>query len=97
MTQKCNSCFKGFDGRNGNGYQPCNCKTKSKIDNTDLNNLLQKAIEAKPEFVEPPPLIPWNDTGLKVIHPWFYRASIYFAIGVMVGITGCLYATSHIS
>jgi hypothetical protein len=53
--------------------------------------------EAKPEFVEPPPLIPWNDTGLKVIHPWFYRASIYFAIGVMVGITGCLYATSHIS
>ena len=25
MTQKCNSCFKGFDGRNGNGYQPCSC------------------------------------------------------------------------
>ena len=53
--------------------------------------------EAKPEFVAPPPLVPWSDTGLKVIHPWFYRASIYFAIGVMVGITGCLYATSHIS
>ena len=58
MNKKCNSCAKGFDGRNGNGYMPCNCKTKSKIDNTDLNNLLQKAIEAKPEFVEPPPLIP---------------------------------------
>ena len=54
MNKKCNSCAKGFDGRNGNGYMPCNCKTKSKIDNTDLNNLLQKAIEAKPEFVPAP-------------------------------------------
>ena len=25
-----------------------------KIDNTDLNNLLNKAIETKPDFVEPP-------------------------------------------
>ena len=32
-------------------------KSREKIDNTDLNNLLQKAIEAKPEFVEPPPLV----------------------------------------
>lgn len=23
---KCNSCKHGFDGSNGNGYQPCNCK-----------------------------------------------------------------------
>ena len=50
---KCESCRKGYNGRNGNGYMPCGCKPKSKIDNTDLNNLLQKAIEAKPEFVEP--------------------------------------------
>ena len=28
MTQKCNSCFKGFDGRNGNGYMPCSCLKK---------------------------------------------------------------------
>ena len=55
---KCESCSKGYNGRNGNGYMPCGCKPKSKIDNTDLNNLLQKAIEAKPEFVEPPPLLP---------------------------------------
>ena len=54
MNKKCNSCAKGFDGRNGNGYMLCNCKTKSKIDNTDLNNLLQEAIEAKPEFVPVP-------------------------------------------
>ena len=54
---KCESCRKGYNGRNGNGYMPCGCKPKSKIDNTDLNNLLQKAIEAKPEFVEPPPLV----------------------------------------
>ena len=54
---KCESCRKGYNGRNGNGYMPCGCKPKSKIDNTDLNNLLQKAIGAKPEFVEPPPLV----------------------------------------
>ena len=22
----CESCKKGFNGRNGNGYQPCGCK-----------------------------------------------------------------------
>jgi hypothetical protein len=22
----CESCEKGFNGRNGNGYQPCGCK-----------------------------------------------------------------------
>lgn len=22
---KCNSCTKGYNGRNGNGYQPCGC------------------------------------------------------------------------
>lgn len=36
-----------------------------KIDNTDLNNLLNQAIEAKPEFVPPPPLIPYGNTELK--------------------------------
>lgn len=25
---KCNSCTIGYDGRNGNGYQPCNCRPK---------------------------------------------------------------------
>jgi hypothetical protein len=23
---KCESCKKGYNGRNGNGYQPCGCK-----------------------------------------------------------------------
>lgn len=23
---KCNSCKKGYNGTNGNGYQPCGCK-----------------------------------------------------------------------
>ena len=40
---KCESCRKGYN---------------SKIDNTDLNDLLKKAIEVKPEYVEPPPLLP---------------------------------------
>lgn len=24
----CNSCQKGFNGKNGNGYQPCGCDTE---------------------------------------------------------------------
>lgn len=53
--------------------------------------------EAKPEFVPPPPLIPYGNTELKIIHPWFYRVGIHLVIGVVVGFVGCLYATSHIS
>ena len=49
------SCYGCSYTRRNGGYMPCGCKPKSKIDNTDLNNLLQKAIEAKPEFIEPPP------------------------------------------
>lgn len=25
---KCNSCTKGYNGSNGNGYQPCSCRPK---------------------------------------------------------------------
>ncbi|WP_349929459.1 hypothetical protein ABJ384_05835 [Acinetobacter sp. A1-4-2] len=25
MTEKCESCRRGFNGRNGNGYSPCGC------------------------------------------------------------------------
>lgn len=25
MTEKCESCRRGFNGRNGNGYMPCGC------------------------------------------------------------------------
>ena len=105
---KCLSCRKGFNGRNGNGYMPCNCKTKSKIDNTDLNNLLQKAIEAKPEFVEPPPLIPIGRPRLgwkpKPFNPdpyanfnKFLLMMVMICLAVMCFVLGCLYATSHIS
>ena len=93
---KCISCRKGFNGRNGNGYMPCSCKSKSRIDNTDLNNLLKQAIEAKPEYVEPPPLIALDDSEFKIIHPWFYHAAIYFVLGLIVGIVGCLYATGYV-
>jgi len=24
-SEKCNSCENGFNGKNGNGYQPCGC------------------------------------------------------------------------
>lgn len=28
---KCNSCMRGYNGRNGNGYQPCGCKAQKSI------------------------------------------------------------------
>lgn len=28
---KCNSCINGYNGRNGNGYQPCCCSEPPKI------------------------------------------------------------------
>lgn len=27
---RCESCRRGFNGRNGNGYQPCGCPRKDK-------------------------------------------------------------------
>ena len=50
---KCESCRKGFNGRNGNGYMPCSCKQPSIIDGPDI-----QMSPAKPKFVEPPPLMP---------------------------------------
>lgn len=28
---KCNSCKNGYNGTNGNGYQPCDCKNKQDL------------------------------------------------------------------
>ena len=53
-------------------------------------------LEPMPEFVAPPPLIPLGDTELRIIYPWFYLASIYFILGLVVGVVGCLYATSYL-
>ena len=55
---KCESCRKGYNGRNGNGYMPCGCKSKNNLSDTDLLRQVQEALEAKPDFVEPPPLVP---------------------------------------
>lgn len=27
-TEKCESCKNGYNGENGNGYQPCSCPKK---------------------------------------------------------------------
>ena len=38
--QKCSSCINGYDGTNGNGYQPCGCninKQPNKPPNGDLD------------------------------------------------------------
>lgn len=108
MTEKCESCRRGFNGQNGNGYMPCGCRSKSKIDNTELNNLLRKAIEAKPEFVEPPPLVPIGRPRLgwkpKSFNPDPYAnfnklllIILMVCLAVASFVMGCLYATSHIS
>lgn len=31
MTQKCESCKRGLNGQNGNGYSPCGCKKTIKV------------------------------------------------------------------
>ncbi len=28
MSDKCESCKRGYDGRNGNGYSPCGCQKR---------------------------------------------------------------------
>ena len=30
-NQKCESCRRGFNGQNGNGYMPCGCKKPIKV------------------------------------------------------------------
>ncbi|MDQ8995198.1 hypothetical protein RFH54_04445 [Acinetobacter soli] len=88
---KCESCRKGFNGRDGNGYMPCGCKPKSKIDNTDLNDLLNEGIEAKPKFVEPPPLMPihrprlgWKPSTKDLDKKWLTIHLEINAIGLIV-------------
>lgn len=31
MLGKCNSCTNKFNGRDGNGYQPCACNVKTEL------------------------------------------------------------------
>lgn len=74
------------------------------IDNPLYSKRIQ--VEPKPEFVPPPPCIPCtNDWGVitakqakfEVVPPYYARATLWFVVGILVGVLGCLYATSHIS
>lgn len=89
---KCISCRKGFNGRNGNGYMPCSCKQPSIIDGPDI-----QMSPAKPKFVPAPEPLIISDHSLFIVYPWKYRACLYFVLGLMVGIVGCLYAASYLS
>lgn len=31
MTKKCESCRRGLNGQNGNGYSPCGCEKTVKV------------------------------------------------------------------
>lgn len=55
---KCESCRKGYNGRNGNGYMPCSCKSKDDLSDADLLRQVHETLEARPQYVEPPPLMP---------------------------------------
>ncbi len=43
MNKKCESCRRGFNGRNGNGYSPCNCgkKVVLVVGTSKVNNLVR--------------------------------------------------------
>ena len=72
---KCESCRKGFNGRNGNGYSPCSCKHNK---------------EPRPEYIPPPPLVDLSnyhaesepearDSNIFIV------ASFMFFLGLIVG------------
>ena len=97
---KCKSCQSGFNGRNGNGYMPCGCKSKDDLSDADLLRQAHETLEARPRYVEPPPLIPighprlgWkpkplnlmSDGGFEYIPPFYHKAWIYLLIGVAIG------------
>lgn len=91
-NHKCESCRKGFNGQNGNGYMPCSCKQQTIIDGPDID-----MTPAKPKFVPAPAPLIISDHSLFIVYPWKYRACLYFVVGLMVGIVGCLYAASYLS
>lgn len=43
MTAKCESCRRGLDGRNGNGFSPCGCEKKVVVIGSPsrVNNLVR--------------------------------------------------------
>lgn len=74
--------------------------------NKKIQATIKKRTEPKPEFVPPPPCIPcttdWGVIAAKqakfeVVPPYYARATLWFVVGILVGVLGCLYATSHIS
>ena len=108
MSEKCESCRRGLDGRNGNGYSPCGCKSKDNLSDADLLRQVHEAIEPRPFYVKPPPLMPIGQPrlGWKPKHsspdPYaninkFLLIVLAVCLVVMGFVSGCLYATSHIS
>ena len=58
-----------------------------KIDNTDLNGLLNKAIETKPDFVEPPPLfLPTDCNEFRYIPPFYASIWLVFFRSFLIDI-----------
>ena len=68
MTKKCESCRRGLDGRNGNGYSPCGCAVyvkplgeaeiaKAKVDFRKAMNqdLIDNPLYSKRIQIEPKP------------------------------------------
>lgn len=42
MATQCESCRKGYNGRNGNGYQPCSCSRPNARYRTEQRLLLKR-------------------------------------------------------
>ena len=90
MSEKCESCRRGLNGQNGNGYMPCSCNK-----------------EAKPLYVEPPPLVPigrprlgWKPKPFN-LDPYANFNKLLLIIMMVCLIVasfvmGCAYAASHV-
>lgn len=129
-NHKCESCRKGFNGQNGNGYMPCGCRKAiyaKPLTPTEKSEAYQKLkdgmevdlsknppyskrnrIEPMPEFVEPPPLVPFSRPRLgwkpKSFNPDPYanfnkllRIIMMVCLAVLSFVMGCLYAASYLS
>ena len=110
-NQKCESCRRAFFQSGGYMPCSCKAVVARKLTNEEKSDFRKKMeqdlidnplyskrmrIESRPEYVEPPSLVPMYDHEFKILAPWYHPAFIWLSIGILLGILGCLYATSYL-
>lgn len=90
-NQKCESCRRGFNGQNGNGYSPCGCKKEVRpkyVEPPPLVPIGRPRLGWKPKPFNPDPYANLNKLLLIIM---------MVCLAVLGFGAGCLYATSYIS